>query len=330
MAQPSVDWQPAADREFLTRNCAGCHNQRLKTAGLALDDAGFVAGRRGRRRRGKRWCGSFGPARCLRPAGRGPTGGDHGLRRVARSRARPGGGARRPIPGRPTVHRLNRAEYANAIRDLLALDIDGRALLPADDADEHGFDNIADVLSVSPALLERYMSAAQKDQPPGARAAAAAVRRSQTYDVPRLLVQDDRDERRPSVRLARRHRDPPLLSGRRRIHRSRSSCRRTCTTTSAASAGRISSRCGVDGARVALFTVGGEDQATPAPASFAGAIFGSRSGKSYAHDADATLEARFAAKAGTRVVGVSFVDEPSPAPEGVLQPRQVGLSAGHR
>jgi hypothetical protein len=67
----------------------------------------------------------------------------------------------RPNPGRSSVHRLNRAEYANAIRDLLALDVDAAALLPPDDTAD-GFDNIADVLSLSPALLESYLSAAAK------------------------------------------------------------------------------------------------------------------------------------------------------------------------
>ena len=62
-----------------------------------------------------------------------------------------------PNPGRNAVHRLNRAAYTNAIRDLLALDIDGQSILPADDADQHGFDNNADVLSVSPALIDRYL-----------------------------------------------------------------------------------------------------------------------------------------------------------------------------
>jgi len=57
---------------------------------------------------------------------------------------------------------LNRTEYANAIRDLLALEVDGRSLLPADDTDEHGFDNNGDVLSISPALFERYLAAARK------------------------------------------------------------------------------------------------------------------------------------------------------------------------
>ena len=67
----------------------------------------------------------------------------------------------KPNPGRPVVHRLNRAEYTNAVRDLLALDIDGHEYLPADDSG-YGFDNIADVLTLSPSLLERYMIAAAK------------------------------------------------------------------------------------------------------------------------------------------------------------------------
>jgi hypothetical protein len=62
-------------------------------------------------------------------------------------------------PGRPALRRLNRAEYANAIRDLLGLDVDVRALLPADDS-AYGFDNNGDLLVVSPALLERYLVAA--------------------------------------------------------------------------------------------------------------------------------------------------------------------------
>jgi hypothetical protein len=67
----------------------------------------------------------------------------------------------RPNPGRPALHRVNRAEYANAIRDLLALDVDPTALLPADDS-SFGFDNIAGSLGVSPVLLERYVAAAGK------------------------------------------------------------------------------------------------------------------------------------------------------------------------
>src|SRR6202011_4278187 len=68
--------------------------------------------------------------------------------------------AANPNPGRPAVHRLNRAEDSNAIRDVLALDIQPGSALPVDDSG-YGFDNIGDVLSVSPPLLEKYMSAAR-------------------------------------------------------------------------------------------------------------------------------------------------------------------------
>src|SRR5258708_23440245 len=68
--------------------------------------------------------------------------------------------AAHPNPGTPAFHRLKRAEYSNAIRDVLALDIQPGATLPTDDSG-YGFDNIGDVLSASPALLERYMSVAR-------------------------------------------------------------------------------------------------------------------------------------------------------------------------
>ena len=64
-------------------------------------------------------------------------------------------------PGRPTLRRLNRAEYANAIRDLLALDVDVRSLLPPDVA-AFGFDNVADAQGSSPALLQAYLAAARR------------------------------------------------------------------------------------------------------------------------------------------------------------------------
>jgi mono/diheme cytochrome c family protein len=70
-------------------------------------------------------------------------------------------GAARPDPGRTTIHRLNRVEYSNAVRDLLAIELDSEDALPTDDTG-YGFDNIADVLSVSPVLLERYISVARK------------------------------------------------------------------------------------------------------------------------------------------------------------------------
>src|SRR5262249_20116691 len=92
-----------------------------------------------------------------------------------------------PNPGQPAIHRLNRAEYANAIRDLLALDpaaIHLQSYLPPDDSG-YGFDNIGDVLSISPVLMERYISVARRVSrlavgDPGIRSDFA------TYDVSRF------------------------------------------------------------------------------------------------------------------------------------------------
>src|SRR4029434_5691320 len=72
-----------------------------------------------------------------------------------------------PSPGRPLLHRLNRAEYANVVRDLLAIDVDVRSLLPADDS-AFGFDNNADLLVVSTSLMDRCLSA-------GGRVSALAI-----------------------------------------------------------------------------------------------------------------------------------------------------------
>jgi mono/diheme cytochrome c family protein len=96
----------------------------------------------------------------------------------------------RPNPGRPTLHRINRAEYANVMRDLLGLDVDVSDLLPTDDAG-YGFDNIGDVLTVSPSLLERYLLAAGKiaRQAVGDPTMPPAY---QTYSISHALHQDDR------------------------------------------------------------------------------------------------------------------------------------------
>src|SRR4030095_15154985 len=96
-----------------------------------------------------------------------------------------------PDPGRPVLKRLNRSEYSNVIRDLLGLDtdaIDVKELLPPDDSSQ-GFDNIGQALSVSPLLLERYLSAAQKV----VRLAIGdpTIRPAfETYTLPRYLMQD--------------------------------------------------------------------------------------------------------------------------------------------
>src|SRR4030095_1249198 len=108
-----------------------------------------------------------------------------------REGARHRGPRRNPNRGRPEpLHRLNRTEYQNAVRDLLDLRIDVASLLPADDA-SYGFDNIAGVLKLSPTLMERYLAAAQKIS----RAAVGTPPPFPTVDYFRVaddLAQDDR------------------------------------------------------------------------------------------------------------------------------------------
>ena len=150
---------PAADTQaVLSRYCTTCHDARLKTAGLALDRMNLadipadaeVWEKVIRKVR----AGMMPPAGMPRPA--------DGERRAFATTLEAGldaAAAARPTAARALIHRLNRAEYANAIRDLVALDVDAASLLPPDDS-AYGFDNIAESLGVSPMLLERYLSAA--------------------------------------------------------------------------------------------------------------------------------------------------------------------------
>ena len=226
-----------------------------------------------------------------------------------------------PNPGRTEAfHRLNRAEYANAVRDLLALDVDVNALLPADDIDEHGFDNMAAVLTVSPVLMDRYLSAARKI----ARLAVGETPlgpATETYKVPILLVQDDRmgDGLPFGSRggIAVRHHFP--VDGEYdlaiRLHRNYVNYVRGMGS-------RHELEVRLDGELVTTFAFGGEEpDGVQAPASYAGNQFGDPAWEEYMLFADANMRVRFRAKAGPRVVGVSFVRRFT-EPEGVLQPRQ--------
>jgi mono/diheme cytochrome c family protein len=160
---PAVETEPsdaAAIRATLNQYCVSCHSDRLKTSGLSLQS--LDPGRLGDH--AAEWeqvvrklrTGSMPPPPARRPDQAGydrlVNALESGLDRAA---------ALSPNPGRPPIHRLNRSEYRNAIRDLLALDVDVASLLPPDDS-AFGFDNIADMLGVSPVLLERYLNAAEE------------------------------------------------------------------------------------------------------------------------------------------------------------------------
>ena len=101
--------------------------------------------------------------------------------------------AAHPNPGRiSAVHRLNRAEYNNAIRDLFALDVDIEPLLPGDDTADGSFDNFADVLSISTAHLERYHVGGPPGHAAGGRPASRESAPSRPSKIPLHVVQDDR------------------------------------------------------------------------------------------------------------------------------------------
>jgi mono/diheme cytochrome c family protein len=148
-------------RELVSTYCVTCHNQRLKTAGLALDSADteqvFNSADTWEKVVVKLRSRAMPPPAARRPDNatydRVATWLENELDRAAATHVNPGRTAE--------LHRLNRTEYANAIRDLLGVEIDPKAMLPPDEQ-AFGFDTNADALSMQPALLDRYLSAAAK------------------------------------------------------------------------------------------------------------------------------------------------------------------------
>ena len=314
----------SSQRALLDRYCVACHNERLRTGGLALDaldvsrvgDAPQMWEQVVLKLRG----GMMPPAGRPRPD-RQTYDGFRAWLEAELDRA----AASRIEPGRVPAHRLNRAEYTNAVRDLLALEVDAAALLPADDTG-HGFDNLAGTLALSPVLMERYLSAAR-------RISRLAVgdptigpgSTSQVYRVPIAMTQNERmsDDLPFGSRagLAVRHRFP--LDGEYvvTIRLKRSVYEYIVNLDEAHD---LDLR--IDGRRVARFPVGAEAPGRPAPVTFSGtfvaageAEYPSQDWDDYRTGADANLAVRVPVRAGTRVVGVSFVGK-SWEQEGVLQP----------
>ena len=149
-----------APRPLIDQYCVTCHNQRAKTAGLMLDkmDPAHVAQDR------EAWekvvrklrAGMMPPQGMPRP-----NDATYEALTVTLENELDRAAAQKPKLSTPGMHRLNRTEYANAIRELVGLDIDPAVYLPADDS-SYGFDNVESGLQVSPALVEGYVSAAAK------------------------------------------------------------------------------------------------------------------------------------------------------------------------
>jgi len=317
---------PSTPRAFLDTYCVTCHNQKLKTAGLMLDALDLAKpGEHAETLEkviAKLRAGSMPPPGMPRA--------DAATYRTIASVLENDvdkAWAARPNPGRiGAVHRLNGSEYNNAIRDLFALDMDVKPLLPGDDTADGSFDNFADTLSISTAHLERYMSVARQvtrlatGLPP-------ANPNLERFEIPLHELQDDRQsedlpfgsrggmaihydfpvdgEYLIKVRLQRQYQD--YLKG-------------------MGWAQQLDIR--LDGKLVKRFTVGGQGKGRPAAASYAGdgepGFAGDPEWETYMQlTGDAGLEVRIPVQAGSRVVGVSFVREMW-EPEGLPQPLQLG------
>jgi len=192
---PAASAALTPQQTLLKRYCFGCHNERLKSGGLALDalDVTQVG------KNPEEWekvvtklrAGLMPPARMPRPDEKTYDGFRLWLQDRLDQVA-----ATHPNPGRTEIfHRLNRTEYQNAIRDLLALEIKTADLLPADDA-SNGFDNMAGTLRMSQSLMERYLSAAKAISRMAVGSPLPAVD-SKMYRLPPDLQQYDRGEGLP-------------------------------------------------------------------------------------------------------------------------------------
>jgi len=297
------DMKAAAWRGMLDQYCVTCHGQRLKTAGPELDrvDLSHIS------TRAELWEKVI---RKLRAGTMPPMGAPRPDRLVVNEFA---GWLEHALdesaigdPGPAALRRLNRTEYKTAVRDLLALDVDVTSWLPADDAD-HGFDNMADALKLSPALLEGYLSAARKIS----RLAVGDPDVTPAFDTFRVRADLGQDQHIEGLPLGTRggilvrHNFPldaeyifkPKLA----------------VDTSAKVRGLDFEHqvvVTVDGRVVHRALVGGsadeEAAAVSPPASEA--------------DIQSRLQTRVRVTAGPHVVGVSFGEKTSALPDGLLQP----------
>src|SRR5712691_3370634 len=311
---------PAEYRAVLNRYCVTCHNEKLKTADLMLDkiDLQNVLAS------AEVWEKVI---RKLRGNAMPPPGLPHPDKAFYESfpayleTTIDLAAAGKINPGRTAIHRLNRVEYANAVHDLLAVDIDGEALLPPDDSG-YGFDNIGDVLSVSPTLMERYLTAAH-------RVSRLAIGDSgmrpveETYTLPKGIIQNERMSEDLPLRsrggMAVRHNFPADGEYTIKIRMQRDGDPVNGDGGAIRGVGlkrQIDVR--LDKVRLKLFTVGGERFGESAGEEGGG---DPRQQEYETHGADANLEVRVPVKAGPHVVGAAFLPTEDPEPEGVIRGR---------
>jgi mono/diheme cytochrome c family protein len=300
-ATPGPDASAAAQRALLDQYCVTCHNQRAKTAGLMLDtlDVEHLG------QAPETWekvahmlrTGAMPPTGRPRPDGaaaaRLASFLEDGLDEVA---------AAAPNVGRIPPHRLNRTEYANAVRDLLGLEIPP-TLLPADNS-ILGFDNIAGALTVSPLLLERYMSVARQVSRLAVGDTTMMVAPA-TYPIDASMKQTDREnEDLPfgSRGFTIKHTFP--LDGdyviQLRLKRTQNEYIRGLGRRAQPIEVRI------DGARIKLFAEAGLMKGVPPVEGFTQSDLGTPDWEKNSLDGDNDLQVRFPAKAGTRVISFAI------------------------
>jgi mono/diheme cytochrome c family protein len=281
----------SSHRAVLDTFCVTCHNARLRTAGLLLDqadvdhpDADAATWEKVLHKL---------RAREMPPAGV-PHPDDATSNSLAAylETALDAAAAAHPNPGRPGAYRLSRFQYANSIRDLIDLEIDAALLLPADDSG-YGFDNIGDVLTVSPVLLEKYLSAAATISRVAIGDSSLAPT-STDYAVPPATVQTERESHDLPIGsrggMAIHHHFPLDAEYVIKVRLQRG--KDATTIVGMSEPHQLDVR--LDGRRIAQFTVGG-----PGPVS------------------DDDLEVRVPVMAGSHLVAATFVKD-TVKPEGVL------------
>ncbi len=312
---PATAPGPGAGAEYgalLARYCIACHNSRLRTAGLTLDDV--EVGEAHVAADAERWEKVVQKLRSrTMPPPRRPRPDDDSYRAFATwletSLDRAADAA--PNPGRPQLHRMNRAEYRNAVRDLLALDADVSAL-PADDS-TFGFDNIADALGVSPLLLESYVTTARKI----ARLAVGSPvipTVTTTYKTPEDLTQDYHLRELPlgtrgGIRVSEHFPVDAEYEVRVRL-------RRTAGGTIRGIGEEHHLELTLDGERIGLFPVGSEDAYRPT------VINEQNPGQtvSKAFTADEGMRVRLPIPAGRHEIVAAFVGKPTVLSEETRKP----------
>ncbi len=292
-------------RALLDQYCVTCHNERLKTGGLVLDKADptnvSIDAETWEKVVRKLRAGAMPPVGLPRPDQATM---EQFIETLETSLDR--AAAERPNPGRTPVHRLNRAEYANAIRDLLTIDVDVTGLLPSDD-ESYGFDNIAETLRMSPVLLERYLSAARKIS----RLAVGETNIIPSYETYRVRPDLGQDEHIEGLPLGTR--GGLLIHHNFALDGEYVFKTKLALNTSAKVRGLDYPNdfvITVDGAIVHRATIGGkadEDASDDNSSDGENSIL-------------ARLLAKVPIKAGPHTVGIAFIQKTSAQPDGVMQP----------